>query len=285
MTQDQTTSATMYCRRCGYQLAGLSENRCPECGQRFHPLLRRSFSRRPSGPRWRWWLRWTAIVLTCLGLLVAAPLGWLYWGWRSEQAAAALLGADPYMTKLKRIGPDWLSGLLGERLAWLLDRVDGLMVIDAPADLDLSPVRRLRHVRSLGIWAVSGRRVDLAPLENVPTLKRLCLENLDIRDDDLIHLSPLRGLEELSLEGTPITDDALTHLEHLSNLKVLVLSSTNVTDAGLVHLYYLPRLYDISIAGTAVTDGGIVALERARGEPIVARRPALKVGWTIDLGQ
>jgi hypothetical protein len=29
MTQDQITPASMYCRQCGYQLTGLSENRCP----------------------------------------------------------------------------------------------------------------------------------------------------------------------------------------------------------------------------------------------------------------
>lgn len=35
MAQHRTTEATMYCRRCGYQLTGLSEDRCPECGYAF----------------------------------------------------------------------------------------------------------------------------------------------------------------------------------------------------------------------------------------------------------
>jgi hypothetical protein len=37
MTQDQTTPTSMYCRKCGYQLGGMSENRCPECGEQFAP--------------------------------------------------------------------------------------------------------------------------------------------------------------------------------------------------------------------------------------------------------
>lgn len=28
----------VYCRRCGYQLVGLPENRCPECRRIFHPV-------------------------------------------------------------------------------------------------------------------------------------------------------------------------------------------------------------------------------------------------------
>jgi hypothetical protein len=37
MPKDQTTAPSMYCPKCGYQLIGLSENRCPECGRAFEP--------------------------------------------------------------------------------------------------------------------------------------------------------------------------------------------------------------------------------------------------------
>jgi hypothetical protein len=34
---------TMWCRKCGYPLDGLSENRCPECGREFDPDNKRSY--------------------------------------------------------------------------------------------------------------------------------------------------------------------------------------------------------------------------------------------------
>ena len=39
----QTTRGPMYCRKCGYHLAGLSANRCPECGRVFEPANRRTY--------------------------------------------------------------------------------------------------------------------------------------------------------------------------------------------------------------------------------------------------
>jgi rubrerythrin len=33
--EKETPQSSMFCRQCGYQLVGLSENRCPECGRAF----------------------------------------------------------------------------------------------------------------------------------------------------------------------------------------------------------------------------------------------------------
>lgn len=41
---------TMYCRRCGYVLDGLPENRCPECGEQFDPRNSCSFRSSPQTP-------------------------------------------------------------------------------------------------------------------------------------------------------------------------------------------------------------------------------------------
>jgi hypothetical protein len=35
----------MYCRECLYDLQGIAERRCPECGRAFDPANRRTFSR------------------------------------------------------------------------------------------------------------------------------------------------------------------------------------------------------------------------------------------------
>jgi hypothetical protein len=68
----------MYCRWCGYALAGLSDNRCPECGRRFDPARRRTFSRWPRGWRIRRWLRRLAIVAAVMLTLATAAGTFFY---------------------------------------------------------------------------------------------------------------------------------------------------------------------------------------------------------------
>lgn len=43
MTQTPVAEPSMFCRKCGYALHGLSKNRCPECGLPFDPADPTSF--------------------------------------------------------------------------------------------------------------------------------------------------------------------------------------------------------------------------------------------------
>lgn len=48
---DPTPIPTCYCRKCYYALSGLTEPRCPECGQPFDLTDPRAYSREPHPPR------------------------------------------------------------------------------------------------------------------------------------------------------------------------------------------------------------------------------------------
>lgn len=71
MTREQTTQASIYCRHCGYQLFGLSENRCPECGQPFDPTNRRTYRKSLR----RWTFRRVAGIALAVALLYFLSIG------------------------------------------------------------------------------------------------------------------------------------------------------------------------------------------------------------------
>lgn len=60
-----------FCRKCGYQLRGLTDPRCPECGHTFDPADPRTYGR----ARDPWWKRyagrpsWARSALICAGCL------------------------------------------------------------------------------------------------------------------------------------------------------------------------------------------------------------------------
>jgi hypothetical protein len=176
MVQDQTTETSMYCRKCGYQLVGLSANRCPECGRVFDPTDPRTFHRRAREPGlWRW-MRRIALLMLTLVLLAGGGWGWLYWQWRAEQSVLAQLAQSGGWFRQEIIGSAWLVRGLGPRLSFVLERTcevgllprDGKSVEIAAAQMSLLP--RLSHLRIL--W-LSHTKVTADGLEYLPSLPRL----------------------------------------------------------------------------------------------------------------
>ena len=80
------------CKRCGYDLHGLPEPRCPECGTGFDPAERERILARIHSPLPKARYRWIApLVVVLLALTVAAGL----WFYREASKAAANRAASP----------------------------------------------------------------------------------------------------------------------------------------------------------------------------------------------
>ena len=71
MQESRATRVSMYCRQCGYMLFGLSEDRCPECGQPFDPADRSTFRRYPPTT----WGERVVLVLLVVVALAASVIG------------------------------------------------------------------------------------------------------------------------------------------------------------------------------------------------------------------
>ena len=235
-------SGGIYCRKCGYDLRGQAEmHRCPECGQGFDPADGKTFRTRP--PRGAvWWVKVVAIVLLTLGLCLAMCWGWLYWGWRNEQAVVANTRATVW--GVEPLGGEKLKGYLGSA-GWVLDRV------------------------SHGFCPVSTTDTDLASIKQLKGLHQFSLCGTKITDAGLVHLKKMSGLQVLELTNTHITDTGLVHLEGMSGLQVLDLANTHITDTGLVHLKDLKKLRYLELTGTKVTADGVRKLRAALPEATI----------------
>ena len=113
----------MYCHRCGYSLAHLPTNRCPECGEPFDPADPATFADRDSPRFLRAWMHPSLVtVVSATGFLGGAVLG-LYVGIFLIRAIAATGSPGPCVTLL--IAPvclfgGGLAGLAGLSLAVIL---------------------------------------------------------------------------------------------------------------------------------------------------------------------
>ena len=80
------------CKTCGYNLHGLTENRCPECGTEFDPQERDQILARIASPPPKPKYRWIApLVVVLLSLAVAANMV----VWRRAPVAATTSASAP----------------------------------------------------------------------------------------------------------------------------------------------------------------------------------------------
>jgi len=94
------------CLKCGYDLAGLLANTCPECGTTFDPAALPGLLRRRGRRRW-------IVALASLLLVLYAPYSWLLWidyPWSEYRWLWIKLWPGlPMMLPVSIIGRRWLG--------------------------------------------------------------------------------------------------------------------------------------------------------------------------------
>jgi hypothetical protein len=82
------------CKKCGYDLHGLPETRCPECGSNFDPAEREAILARVHSPPPKPKRRWIAVlVVIVLALAVVASM--VFYRNASKAAAGAAASTTP----------------------------------------------------------------------------------------------------------------------------------------------------------------------------------------------
>jgi hypothetical protein len=231
MPQDQTTTSSMYCRKCGYQLEGLLEFRCPECGQPFDPDSPRTFLRHPNAWRRRLWLRRVLIALGSLVIMLLAGLGvllgTLYLQWRAEQPVIAAIRQAGGTVDLATDENPRLRALLGIRSKYRIDPIP-------PPVEPLGP-----HSYGPDTPGLLGTR--FAYLLEKAELVYLAGLHFDPLPDDYLGRKQYLGQFQ---DPLPVDDAWLQRwepsLRELPRLNVLIIASDRITDRGLKALQPLP---------------------------------------------
>jgi len=268
MTSAATISA-MFCRHCGYNLQGLPENRCAECGRTFDPNSRKSYSIHSGSPSRRRRARRIVASFIAIILLAGAGVFSLWWPWHRDAAAIRMVRRCGGTVDTATVGPKWLQSLLGQRGGFLLERAgptcdlrDSRTVTDA----DVSALDGLAHLQEINLAYTNISDASLAHLVKLKGLRRLYLYgDTRVTDKGLEHLTNLKGLQWLDLEKTAVADSGLEQLKSLNELQTLNLWGTTVTDAGLERLKGLKALNDLGLSDTKVSDAGLEHLRQLKG--------------------
>ena len=131
----------------------------------------------------------------------------------------------------------------------------------AITDADLENIDRLAGLTTLHLGNTPITDAGLVHLKGLTQLRALWLDDTQVTDAGLEHLKCLTGLTHLRLSGTSISDRGLEHLAELTDLESLTIDRTQVTGPGLVHLKALPNLKGLHLANTPVTDDGLQHLK------------------------
>ena len=238
-----TTKTGIYCRGCDYDLRA-SDLRCPECGRAFDAANPKTYFTSPRSRRVRWWARQIVLLILLVTLPPALGLGWLVWGWRTEQGHLAALKEAGW-----RVGPSipmypWLPRFLPVRWGFLADRVIGVgnpLLARGPASPPL-PREAVRHIANLTCL----RGLTIA--QTLPT------------DQDVHELRGLSRLERIHLTGPGITDRALADLAGMKSMHAIILRDTSIAGPGLRHLATLPRLKSLELIGGAIGDEALTSI-------------------------
>lgn len=260
MTEYQATAMSMYCRKCGYLLAGLSENRCPECGRTFDPAKRRTYLHGRHSWIVRRWCRRIGLAMASVTLLAVVGLvslwGYVYWeyhaDWLAERKAMAALNAEVS-------GPS--RGAEGPSRGTSTDPKQVLAHVEIP---DWTPwYYWLDDYLDRLCWPVSQFRIQVTQV--------MVCDGTDLTDADLASLAAFKHVRRIYSDLTgfesgfrlsKVTDGGLASLAGLSDLEALILRGTSITDSGLVHLYGLRNLSYLDVTGTNVTVEGVRQLSQ-----------------------
>ena len=123
----------MYCHRCGYSLAHLPTNRCPECGEPFDPADPATFAGRDHPRFLRAWMHLPLVAAaSTVGLIGGALLG-AYVGVSLLRSGAAMgLGVRGVLVLMFLVGPPCILGGAFAGLKGLSRAVIRLLPVDCP---------------------------------------------------------------------------------------------------------------------------------------------------------
>jgi hypothetical protein len=220
----------MFCRRCSYQLNGLIEPRCPECGRGFDPAAARTYRRRPKRRGLRLWLQRLAVAFVILFVVVAAGPAWLWWDWHRDQVLVEEFekrhGASDICDSALAIHSPLLKRWLGARWGYLLDRAWWFSdSYDCPfTNEEIVAISRSRYVEILDVGMHTQLTDDtISRIGKMHSLTDLGISYDKMTNGDIQKLQGLTGLTSLELDlGPGVTDlNPIRSMSKLRGLEVL----------------------------------------------------------------